>query len=226
MTAQRSGDGTVLSFRLQPGATAHVEQRANKLDVVVTVPGGSPGVASSRTGEATRSNPLDSSRNAETINRSSAPKNVNGNDARASFPAPLQSNLNSNRKAASAVTAARATPTPIAYADAGDQGVRDTERRPLPASPLKAAVAKASPTDSPATATTQPQPDLWTRMKERGHYWLLLAQLNPMPVAVGAGVLILLIGLIAGSATPRQGNQTRQACPGRNKESRQLSQLQ
>src|SRR6185369_8248051 len=53
VTAQRNGESTVLSFRLQPGATAHVEQRANKLDVVVTVPGGLP-VAASRSREATR----------------------------------------------------------------------------------------------------------------------------------------------------------------------------
>src|ERR1044071_6617509 len=52
VTAQRNGDSTVLSFRLQPGATAHVEQRANKLDVVVSVPGGgTPTVASNRTRE-------------------------------------------------------------------------------------------------------------------------------------------------------------------------------
>src|SRR2546426_12102653 len=37
---QKTGDSTVVSFRLQPGATAHVEQRGNKLDVVFTVPGG------------------------------------------------------------------------------------------------------------------------------------------------------------------------------------------
>jgi HEAT repeats len=33
-------------------------------------------------------------------------------------------------------------------------------------------------------------------MKERGHYWMLLAQLNPIPVAVGSAILILLIGLL------------------------------
>lgn len=33
-------------------------------------------------------------------------------------------------------------------------------------------------------------------MKERGHYWLLLAQLNPIPVAVGAALLVLIIGLL------------------------------
>jgi hypothetical protein len=38
--AQKTADSTVVSFRLQPGATAHVEQRGNKLDVVFTVAGG------------------------------------------------------------------------------------------------------------------------------------------------------------------------------------------
>ncbi|MDX6384948.1 MAG: hypothetical protein QOK48_2521 [Blastocatellia bacterium] len=33
-------------------------------------------------------------------------------------------------------------------------------------------------------------------MKERVHYWILLAQLNPIPVAVGVGVFLLLVGLL------------------------------
>jgi hypothetical protein len=90
VTAQRNGDSTVLSFRLQPGATAHVEQRANKLDVVVTVPGGSS-VSSSRSREATRPSALDSSRNTEPINRNSGPKNVAAGTNQLS---PTQSNLN------------------------------------------------------------------------------------------------------------------------------------
>src|SRR5215510_1790269 len=36
---QRGGDSTVVSFRLQPGATARVEPHGNKLDVVFTMPG-------------------------------------------------------------------------------------------------------------------------------------------------------------------------------------------
>src|SRR4029450_12584964 len=65
------------------------------------------------------------------------------------------------------------------------------------ASPLNSALAKASPTASPVSTTTnQPRSDWWSRMKDRGHYWLLLAQLNPIPVAVGAAVLILIIGLL------------------------------
>src|SRR5439155_11868350 len=51
---QKTGDSTVVSFRLQPGATAHVEQRGNKLDVVFTVPGARNSSASS-TGLTARS---------------------------------------------------------------------------------------------------------------------------------------------------------------------------
>src|SRR5438132_2178865 len=36
--AQRDGDGILLSFRLQPGVKAHVEQRGNRLDLVFTLP--------------------------------------------------------------------------------------------------------------------------------------------------------------------------------------------
>jgi hypothetical protein len=44
-------------------------------------------------------------------------------------------------------------------------------------------------------------------MKERGHYWLLLAQLNPIPVAIGAAILILIIGLLM--AQRRRARSTR-----------------
>ena len=192
VTAQRSGDSTLLSFRLQPGATAHVEQRANKLDVVVTVPGGSSSVASNRSRETTRSNPLDPSRNSTLTNRNSAPTNSNRNDARTNSLSPLQSN--SNRKPASAATPVpKATPTPAATPAAKGS---PTPQPVASASPLKGPIAKTSPTASPVTTTTQSQPDWWSRMKERGHYWLLLAQLNPIPVAVGAAILILIIGLL------------------------------
>src|SRR5215510_835557 len=45
---QRGGDSTVVSFRLQPGATARVEPHGNKLDVVFTMPGARSSSSSSR----------------------------------------------------------------------------------------------------------------------------------------------------------------------------------
>src|SRR5262249_51942080 len=74
--SQRTGDSTVLSFRLQPGSSAHVEQRGNKLDVVVSVPGGAPAVAAAnRSGDLLRSGPGNSP---ATINNSSTAGNRNG----------------------------------------------------------------------------------------------------------------------------------------------------
>jgi hypothetical protein len=60
-----------------------------------------------------------------------------------------------------------------------------------------APIALASPTiqPTPLTTTNQAGPDRWSRLKERIHYWILLAQLNPVPVAIGAVVPLLLIGL-------------------------------
>ena len=57
---QRGADSTVISFRLQPGATAHVEQRSNKLDIVFSAPGPARvPAAGSNAGsrEAARTNP-------------------------------------------------------------------------------------------------------------------------------------------------------------------------
>src|SRR5437763_4465637 len=122
--AQKCGDSTILSFRLQPGATAHVEQRANKLDVVVSVPGGTPAVASNRTRETTpnvtsgmrgagasrRTSPLTNS------NKPAAKNSSNSNTASTKAAALTNSNkapLNSGsaNKSSSFV---KPTPTPIA----------------------------------------------------------------------------------------------------------------
>src|SRR5947208_11730151 len=61
---QRGADSTVISFRLQPGTTAHVEQRSNKLDVVFSASGmARVPAAGSNAGsrEAARTNPASNS---------------------------------------------------------------------------------------------------------------------------------------------------------------------
>jgi hypothetical protein len=40
------------------------------------------------------------------------------------------------------------------------------------------------------------QTSTWSDFKQRVRYWILLAQLNPIPVAIGAAVLLFLIGLL------------------------------
>src|SRR5262249_52487506 len=90
--AQRNGESTLVSFRLQPGATAHVEQRGSKLDVVVSVPGGgTPSVASNRT--AANANLFES--NPKTGGSGATPKTTTSSNANANKKAS-----NSNRNAA------------------------------------------------------------------------------------------------------------------------------
>src|SRR5437879_5678509 len=98
---QRSGDSTVLSFRLQPGATARVEQRSNRLEVVFTVPGGGASIASSAGREIPR--PIanaQSNKNSNANKRSTSPSPANKNSA---------ANQNSTANKNSAGSAASAT---------------------------------------------------------------------------------------------------------------------
>jgi hypothetical protein len=226
--AQRAGDSTLLSFRLQPGATAHVEQRANKLDVVVSVPGGgTPAVASNRTREVTRPSEAESKRSANSNQRGATPSNSktpsnsnkpaansnkNSGNRNSSSPSGL-SNLNSNNKSGS-TSNAKATPTP---APSPSPKPSATAKLPTPTPAPKATPANAaSPAPSSATAPTQARTDAWSRMKERAHYWLLLAQLNPIPVVTGALILLAIIALLLFQR--RRARGTRRVKPAKTKQ--------
>jgi len=52
-------------------------------------------------------------------------------------------------------------------------------------------------------------------MKERAHYWLLLAQLNPVPVATGALILLTIIALLLFQR--RRARATRRVKPAKSK---------
>lgn len=197
--AQRTGDSTIVSFRLQPGATAHVEQRANKLDVVVSVPGGgSTAVASNRTRESTRPSTSNDANRTEAAKRGTTPasskKTANANKAgadRSKTTAPSLANSNSNK---TVTTTAKATATPLST----PSPATSPSQKPTVSPGQKGSIGQKnnSPTPSPAGLSTQPQGDFWARTKERAHYWVLLAQLNPIPVALGAMLLVLFIGLL------------------------------
>jgi hypothetical protein len=209
---QRTGDSTVLSFRLQPGASARVEQRSNRLDVVFTVPGGSPSIASNVGREVPRpGTSAESNRNSNTNKRNTPPSPANKNSAvnknspanknsaksPASATAPNAGNSNLASKTGPAALAANsgskpaATPLPSPIASPSAKVPNPTSGQKVPSTAL------ASPTTqpTPAATTNQTRPDRWGQMKERINYWILLAQLNPVPVAIGAVVLLLLFGL-------------------------------
>src|SRR5438132_2508119 len=197
--SQRAGDSTVLSFRLQPGATAHVEQRGNKLDVVVAVPGGTPSVASNRSRDLPRPNNIDSGRNANANKRGipSTTGNTNGS-ARNKSPGnatPNNTNTRSRTENPNSLTAPLTNATPTLTPTPSPKASPTATASPTP-TPRSSLVTNNSPSPSPSTVAAAPREDFWARMKERGHYWLLLAQLNPIPVAAGTLILLLIITLL------------------------------
>jgi HEAT repeats len=202
--AQRSGDSTVVSFRLQPGATARVEQRSNRLEVVFTVAGGSSSNASSASRDLPRSvKGPDSNRNSNVNKRNAStppPSLANKNSAD-------RSNSSSARNAGNSNSTGKTAPATTLASNSGSKAVATPLPSPLPSPTAKIptptpaqkslSTAVASPTtqSTPVTATNQSRQDWWSRMKERINYWILLAQLNPVPVAIGIVVLLLLIAL-------------------------------
>jgi HEAT repeats len=210
--AQRNGDSTVVSFRLQPGATARVEQRANRLDVVFTVAGGNSAAANAARETQRPAKGPESTRNsnankrnaagppASLANKNSSLANKNSADRSSSSTARNAANSNTTSKsgtegnlASNSGSKAGATPLPSPIPS-------PTEKIPTP-TPTPAPKSSATTTTSPATqptpvtTTNQTRQDWLSRMKERLNYWILLAQLNPVPVATGVVVLLILIGL-------------------------------
>ena len=197
--AQRNGDSTVVSFRLQPGVTAHVEQHSNSLDIVFIVPGGRPSESSSSSPGIPRSITVSESNknsNANKRNSLSAATNKNSNskerDPRPSPPTNSNNAKPASKSGGSPASALNSTSKPVASPTPVPSRIA---KAPAPA--LKSSLgASPSPVNQLTPATTnQLHQDRWGQMKERANYWILLAQLNPIPVAIGVAVLLLLSGL-------------------------------
>src|SRR3977135_1005089 len=96
---QRSGDSTVISFRLPPGASARVEQRSNRLEVVFTVAGAGSAVAANAAREPPRSTTgAESSRNSTANTRIAPPLSAN-RSVSANKSAELSRNANTRTSA-------------------------------------------------------------------------------------------------------------------------------
>jgi hypothetical protein len=197
--SQRTGDSTLLSFRLQPGATAHVEQRGNKLDVVVAVAGGTPSIASNRPRDLTRPGNVDSRDNASANKRgtpsTTGNKNAAGRDNSPGKASPNNTNARSKPDNPNLSTGSTAKATPTPAVSPSPKASPTAKASPTPAQKSSIATSN-SPVPSPSTLAAAPHEDFWTRMKERAHYWLLLAQLNPIPVAAGTLILLLIIAVL------------------------------
>ena len=207
---QRGTDGTVVSFRLQPGATARVEQRGNKLDVVFKMPGGSS-AATNNNREVARNNagpapPASSNRRATgNTNTSTQPGSLRG-------PANRNSSDRTNMAGtkSSPLPTPKSTPSPASTPSAAKSTASPQTSPVIKASP-SVTQAKSSPSAALSPSQSAAQGSTWNNFKERARYWLLLAQLNPLPVAIGVGVLLLLLGLLV--LQRRRARATRRARP-------------
>ena len=132
----------------------------------------------------------ESSRNSNADKGNSSPEATN---AASRNNAPAASALNSTPKPA-ATPIASPVPSPTAKLPS-----------PTPAQKSSPAVAQSSTNEPPPATTSQQRQDRWSRMKERVNYWILMAQLNPVPVATGVGLLLCCLGCFffsAGAQSP------------------------
>ena len=152
--AQKTGSSTVLSFRLQPGATAHVEQRGNKLDVVFTVPGGRT-LSASNGGPNARSNA-----EPEANRRSASQKNAatqTGNQK----ASPTASNKNSaaRNSATSSPLDVKSSKAISNSSKAGDSGASPKTSVSNPNATPESLTSTATPESKPsATPESSPRP--------------------------------------------------------------------
>ena len=215
---QRIGDSTVVSFRLQPGASARVEQHSNQLEVVFTLPGARPTAASnsgrevplfssntnananknkkSNANRLSTSNAYKPNTSPVAVNKPAASRSNSLTAARNPAPAkPSNSNVDTKRGSSAALalnSGSKPAATPLASPLPSPTPKIQT---PTPAPKPSSAGSQLAVNQPTSSTTNQSRQDRWGQMKERINYLILLAQLNPIPVAIGVAVLLLLSGL-------------------------------
>jgi hypothetical protein len=163
--------------RIQPPRTNNIiETNANKRANQTGKKNSSARDNSNSPGNSNSKSKPDNKNSAAAANKSGNANSSTGLNGAANANSSVASNAGNVNSATGST--AKATPSPIA-------------------SPSQNSINAAnSAGPSPTNGAAGPRSDFWTRAKERGHYWLLLAQLNPIPVAVGAAILVLIIGLL------------------------------
>ena len=153
---QKTGDSTVVSFRLQPGATAHVEQRGNKLDVVFTVPGGRT-LSASNASSNTRSNS-----EPEANRRSASQKNTaTQNGGLRGSPTTSNKNSGARNSATSSPLDAKSSKAGSNSSKASDSGASAKTSASKPNATPESLVSTATPESKPnATIESSPRPSL------------------------------------------------------------------
>ncbi len=181
---QRDGDSTVLSFRLQPGATARVEQQANQLEVVFKAAGTTaantnssvPGSEAGRYSSPVNSGLVQTNRNV----RVNTPPRTN-----AVSPSTTATST------ATAANTAKGTPSPTPARANSGAATKNSQTQSL----------SPGTSPSPANQSSQAAPrqssrDAGLSWKERLRYLVLLASLNPIPMVIALVLLVLIAFLL------------------------------
>ena len=225
---QKVGDSLIVSFKLQPGATARVEQRGNRLDVVFTAPNrssynnnadaGSMRTASRQTSvdrgrDAAGPMPADSAPasrarvvtdQAGSVNESRAPR-----DPRWPTNPKTPANKNSNRAGVNQSTTGN-----VATASPSPSSSLSPSKSPSSASsilspgnstsyqPLTSTTPTASPSSTPVTGSSGSGSSLnWKDRQAAARQWM---SANRLATLLGALILLSLIVYLALALRRRQ----------------------
>jgi hypothetical protein len=219
---QRYGDGIIITFRLQPGTAARVEQAANRLEVVFTTPGGPRnGVAGARetddvmgaggrtmsdsVGQSPATSPSSSGGGVD--GRKAGRDNRNSGSSEKSGPTRPNERTPSPSPSPSVSHTTAASPAAPGLSSSASPGGSPASR----ATPRSSESSnRPSPTVTPNRAASSTDND-W---KSRVHYWRVWAELNWVPIVIGVLIaLALLVLLFFWRAAKRARGDAAEAAP-------------
>ncbi len=197
---QKAGEGLVVSFKLQPGASARVDQRANKLDVVFSAPNRSP-YSNATTGSTTpgsvargrdAAGPTPPGSSDISRDRLVTDRATGGNERQPSQdPWALTSRSTFNRTA-KGVTSSQSTNANTALTSPSPLSSPSSVLSPGMSSsytPLSSATPAVSPAASPVSAGS----GAFLNWRQRGHAALRWAAANRLATLLGALILLSLV---------------------------------
>ena len=208
---QRYGDGIIISFHLLPGTTARVDQAANRLDIVFTIParaigGGIRGVDESdrtragRSGATAGPTPLTArassspARLDETAGagRKSTDGRTTSRSASLAKPTPSPA-LAAASPVPSASPRVSASPSPTPSGSVGAATSPDssafTVPSPISSEPQVSPVVQSTPAVTPEVAAGTQDNDWRSRL----NYWKVWAQLNWALILIGSLIVLALL---------------------------------
>ena len=198
---QRVGDSLVVSFKLQPGATARVDQRGNRLEVVFSAPNrSSAAVPAGSSSQALGDRGRDSAGPAPTDSAASRPRIVthqagSTNESRApgdprwpNYPT-TNSNKNSNKAANNQLTTGAlpvASPSPHSSPSSTFSPSPSTTYQPLTTATPSALSSSSPAAGSSSSANSQ----TWRNRLAAARQWM---SANRLATLLGALILLSLI---------------------------------